>query len=290
MSIFDDLQPLQSDLPLTEPESSPYIVCNEQSQQETLGSLASQVNTADNTHSLHVGFSVWFNLDVIATTRPAYAAIFDIDPAIHAYIYPVLKSTILEANSRQEFVDKFLERISMIECIAPYNAMLSSDFDRLTRAAYGFLASEGNFNYLKMMFSEGRVFCGKADLTKQEHLSILSKWISRNELKLNTLYLSNIPEWLFQMGKESWRETQKHITTLLQPCTQIIDAFYPTMKKDGSGPPQRMTLGAFPGYQLQPIRKRPRELFFHGQLADDPLSQKFDFSMENEGNSPKKPK
>ncbi|MDI1351830.1 MAG: hypothetical protein PSV35_03530, partial [bacterium] len=81
----------------------------------------------------------------------------------------------------------------------------------------------------------------------------ISKWISSNHLELNTLYLSNIAEWIIQQDSTLWKATQIQLHRLITPQVYLIDAFYPTRKKEGSGPPLRVSKGALPSYELRKL-------------------------------------
>ena len=260
IKIFQKLIALHVEASSTPISNLPYIICNEQRQQETLARLTPLPKNDKST--LHVGFSVWFNLDIICTTRPYHAAIFDIDPAVHHFIYPLLESLILNSATREEFITQFLIVINENDNIAPYSVFLEEQFKQLQSTCHGFLATQENFNYLKKMISEGRVFFGKADLTKTADISLIEQWISDNELDLKTLYLSNIREWINQQSNFIREAAQLNISKLIRPDVQLIDAFYPTTKKDGSGPPQRVTQGELPSYTVQ---KPARAINFNHQ-------------------------
>ncbi|EHL30376.1 LIC_10091 family protein [Legionella drancourtii] len=284
IKIFHELIALYAEACSTPINDLPYVICNEQKQQETLASLTQLPENDKST--LHVGFSVWFNLDIICTTRPFYAAIFDIDPAVHSFIYPLLQSLILNSASKEEFISQFLKVINENENLEPFSVFLEDQFKLMQNNTHGFLASQDNFNYLKNMITEGRVFFGKANLTKQTDLLLIEQWIINNELDLKTLYLSNIPEWIVQQSKSTWDETQRNITKFIHPNMQLIDAFYPTTKKDGSGPPQRITQGELPSYtvrkairsvtsspQMSTPKKSLRRLFIEQSKAQETKAQ-----------------
>ena len=46
----------------------------------------------------------------------------------------------------------------------------------------------------------------------------------------------------------------------MQPITQVVDAFYPTLKKEGSGPPQRTSVGELPSYDI--MKKQAKSFAF----------------------------
>src|SRR5690242_924086 len=48
----------------------PYIGCNEKGQEATLATLTPSTVPAEN--RVHLGFSVWFNFDLMAISQPSY--------------------------------------------------------------------------------------------------------------------------------------------------------------------------------------------------------------------------
>ena len=281
LEIFTVMSNQKSEYSKVSLKNSPYLVCNEQKQQDTLKLLANQASLGLKENHVHVGFSVWFNFDIICTTRPNYAAIFDCDPGVHGFIYPIFQSTIICATSREEFCSQFLKNLMKQDVFVAYEFLLADDFQLLQKRAYGFLANEDNFNYLKEMITQERVFFGRLDLTNLEQVSTIREWISKNNLILDTLYLSNIPEWIIQGNKHIWdTDIKGSISSLLQGSTQLIDAFYPTTKKDSSGPPQRLTQGTIlPDYQVKVPPKLQRQDTNQGSQSRY-KRQLFDASMQ----------
>lgn len=258
--LFEELEEFK---PLLEKKSNldaPYVLCNEQKQQEILENLNDRFQSPQNEaqNSLHVGFSVWFNLDIICTTKPQYALVFDIDPAVCDYVYPILESQIKNSGSRDEFVSGFIKKLTSEPNISmqEYPLILNSNFKELMTKNHGFLADDDQFNYLKNMIQEDRVFFGKLDMTNSEGMGKIQKWIDKNKLNLQTLYLSNIPEWIREHQPVPWCQTEVSIRELIQNNTLLIDAFYPTTRKDNSGPPLRVTQGGLPEYKVSFANKR----------------------------------
>lgn len=260
--IFESLRQLNSVQPI-DPHRCPYITCNEQNQQSVLKLLASQSAEVVKGSRLHVGFSVWFNLDVIATTKPDYAVLFDIDPAVLHFVYPSIQKAITSANSREEFINHLVSAVEKDPLMSPIAGSLKTDLSELSQSGYGFLASEDNFQFVKAKFAANAIYFGQMNLAIEDNIDLLMKWIKENHLQLDTLYLSNIPEWIInQHSKENWRPVQQAIQSLMTPSTRLIDAFYPTTSKEDSGPPQRLNTGEMPEYVVRAAKRdRDRSLF-----------------------------
>lgn len=233
----------------------PYIFCNEQCQEHTLQQLVNIRKESKN--RLHIGFSVWFNFDTICASRPSYAIILDNSPEVSGYIYPLLHSLIKVATSKEEFSALFKQEILNNEYLSTFYGYLEPLLEQAQKTPHGFLFNKENFEYLKKMAQEGRLFFGQVDLLNEKDIKLLKQWIDDNELELATLYISNISEWILQSHFSVWGQAKANITSLLQSETALIDAFYPTPKKGGSGPPQRVTKAQLPDYTVKKEKRTP---------------------------------
>ncbi len=76
---------LPAPLQKTGQKSMPYIGCNEEKQADMLVLLKGTSPIAAE-RRVHLGFSVWFNLDLMSVTKPAHGIICDInDNVIDVY-------------------------------------------------------------------------------------------------------------------------------------------------------------------------------------------------------------
>lgn len=283
MPFFDDLDAMRPkilppDCPTENNFYTPYIVCNEQFQPVVLSGLSGSSSSSSSStakapiKSLHIGFSIWFNLDIIVTTRPDYALIFDIDPSVYLFVYPTIKKAITNSNSRMEFKEQLLSDLFANEFMYPWKEVCCEKFNSLMTASYGFLANDGNFFYLKEIIANNQVFFGKCDLANVDDMNRVREFTNTNQLALTSLYLSNIFEWLFQQSPSSVPDAKQSVQKLLQPCTKLIDAFYPTTKKDFSGPPLRITEGEkLPSFHVEKynFKKTRSSMFQESRTVDE---------------------
>lgn len=218
----------------------PYIHCNEQNQADCLEPCT----------GVQIGFSVWFNLDLLAENRAACAIILDKDPSVYK-IYQLLQTAFSQADSREEFVKLFGEMIKkeFFQQAQLELAELQNDL----RKGFGFLSSPEKFTRVKKLIAKKQVFFGCADLMNTEHVILIKDWCDSHGFA-NTdrlSYFSNIAEWVLQDPFKKGTLVQ-NIRLLTTENTRLIDAFYPTPVKKGSGPPLRVSKGKVPNFDKVP--------------------------------------
>jgi len=226
-------------------KGSPYIICNEQQQDQTIQGLKMLFAKDAKLPTVHIGFSLWFNLDLLSETNMQYAILFDIDKnvlALYQLIHEILKDNAI--NTPEKFLHALFDRLKTDKENLSFYPIeyLEEELAKQLRQPTGFLSSVNNFLKVKNMFQEGKIFYGHVDLTDVDKIQQVSNWCKKNNLKIATLYISNIPEWIVENKKTRKDQLIQSITLLTQDDTMIIDAFYPTTQKKGSGPPQRMCL------------------------------------------------
>jgi hypothetical protein len=239
--------------------SLPYICCNETQQYETLKGVQERLASlpASKDLKVHLGFSVWFNLDLIAETCPDYAIILDIDPNV-IKVYKCLENSFTNSNHPDEFVEYFLKELYKKNVILLEDrSLVEFNAREELLKGFGFLCSKKDFLSVKSMCDEGRIFFGKADITNEEEMGQLILWRNENNVRFSTLYLSNIPEWILENATDVKQNAFKeNVLKLKDSNTYIIDAFYPTKDKIFSGPPQRFTQGELPTFTRTVDKKK----------------------------------
>src|SRR5690348_7606108 len=101
---------------------APYILCNEAQQPETLVKLKEMAELSSSSSSsepakLHLGFSVWFNLDLLAATPADYAIILDIDPKANI-IYQHIQAALIATDTRTAFIQVFLTKLEKSDLLS----------------------------------------------------------------------------------------------------------------------------------------------------------------------------
>lgn len=235
---------------------STYLFCNEQNQDGALTWLAKEFEKDFSSPSVHFGFSFLFNLDLLSLPgSPEIGLIFDIDPNMNA-IYQFLGKTLQNPfiNSPLEFIDSFPKILSDTNLLWYPIEWAEEKLKELLSRKNSFLSSQENFLRLKKKFNNGQIFFGCADITNAATMDLIYGWMQKNKLAMRSIYLSNIAEWCLVMS--TIKKMGQNINSFIQPeYTLVIDAFYPTAEKKGSGPPLRACIGQLPEW-LPPPKKR----------------------------------
>ncbi len=216
----------------------PYISCNEKGQEATLSYLQAHPTTLALERRVHLGFSVWFNFDLVAVTQPYYMICCDKDD--HAMtLYEGISSCICQSASRQEFVTNFKAfLLENAEVFFGDTEDFSAIFDlagELTREG-SWLSKDESFQVVKTLHHEGRALYLNLDITDETEFSRIAEWLKSRDLGLSTLYVSNIVEWLDSLPlKEAY---SRNLHLVVESTTFCIQAY----KMGGVGQPVQ-TLG-----------------------------------------------
>jgi len=233
--------------------SPPYVACNEQKQKEILAEIVkilAEKKQYSSSSAVHIGFSLWFNLDLLSVAEANYALILDFD-ANMLEIYKKIEYSFRHADSPKQFIEIFLTQLSEKPELMPYPLEYQrKDLQRELEKGYGFLSSLERFLRVKEMIHNGKLFFGSADLTSQEDIQLISNWVDHHKLMIKTLYLSNISEWVLgdNADIEKRENYLNNLKCLFDQNSIIIDAWYPGGKKTLEGPPQRVTVGQLPEF------------------------------------------
>jgi hypothetical protein len=191
---------------------------------------------------MHFGFSGWLNFDIIAATKPKGAIICDINPRMIAF-YKLFGEILLKSSDRHEFVQ--ILRIKLDERIDYFENGWLFQLESETERPEGWLFSEEKFNFLKELHKDGKIQFNMMDAV--DGLEVYEA-LSKKSGPFTTVYGSNIYEWLMNGARGSKQSFKSNMRSLLSADTLYVDAFYPTRRKDGTGPPLRITQADLPDF------------------------------------------
>jgi hypothetical protein len=245
--LFQDF-PLKSELENLDLNGfvSSYVLSNESDRHLIVDKIPENLNP-DLNH-VHIGFACDVNFDIIARRRSKYAIIADIDPEMFK-AYQVIKQTLELANSREDFVDKFLSNIDIQNAFGIFGlkkedwktSHLSSRTYDLLNQSYSWLGSDESFNFIKNIFRENRCLFIKLNILNHEDIIKISRWLESKQLTIDSMYLSNISEWLDFRGQLAYKANVNLLLRQINSQVFIIDAKFPTKSKKLSGPPLRVS-------------------------------------------------
>jgi hypothetical protein len=203
----------------------PYIQCNEEQQEETLAHLCSHPSSIPLERRVQLGFSVWFNFDLAAASKPYYMICCDRDNHVMK-IYQGIASSLSESESPQEFVTNF--KVFLLENAETFFGNtddFTAIFDlagELTRKE-SWLSDDRRFQIIKTLHREGRITYLNLDITDETEFANIRKWLTDRDLQVSTLYVSNIIEWLDSFPlREAYCRNLKLIAS---PATYFIQAY-----------------------------------------------------------------
>ncbi len=237
---FDGLPaPLQEG---TYTSSHPYIRCNEEGQKETLDFLRTNRSRVDPQKRVHVGFSLWFNYDMMCITEPACAIICDIDNHMIA-LYGAMEQLLKQSKTRTDFIDAFgsflLENGEKLGIKSANELCQLFNLEAELIRPESWLFREETFQIIKGMHLRKGVLYLNLDVTdKTGVFHQIRSWMHHHHLELDTLYVSNINEWLdSSIKKEAYLYNLRQIATV---NTRFVHAYKLT---DQGTPVQFVKLG-----------------------------------------------
>lgn len=213
-----------------------YTLCNETNKEVVLRQLTTRIHEQPtgslsalpaHIERVHLGFSAQFNYDIIAVTQPSYALIFDINTQMLEY-YEHFKECICSSPTRHDFIAR----------IQPFiDERYKVDFICEPNRPFSWLSSDARYSFVQTMYATERVFhrCINAAGASLELLAEHKP----DSVVIDTIYASNIYEWLEQEGFEKRDQFKKNMRCLLKDHGTFIDARYLTQEQKESGPPLR---------------------------------------------------
>lgn len=174
-----------------------YVACNEGHYHETLQYLKHLPLVGN---GIHIGWACQFNYDVIAIRHPQQAIICDINSGMH-HLYEKINELIKLNNNKKDFLEQlneFLNHPEVAENLS-YNYEYRSPGELLKFLTHedSWLSSDESYEYVRTMHIEGRITYLALDITNDSgYFTELRQWIDNSGYQVDTLYASNIVEWL----------------------------------------------------------------------------------------------
>lgn len=183
-------------------DSEAYPVCNEKNQETILSNLA-ELPLIEN--GIHIGWSIEFNYKIIALRKSKAAIICDRSSKVFDF-YHEFQKNLLEIEY-EDFSHKYPEF---------------------------FWVKEEDFQYLKQMYQENRIYHVCLDLMDNEgKFEKLSEWIKENNYIIDTIYVSNVLDWISKgAGKQDhWKKPYRvtyfnNLNKLMNEKTAFIFCSY----------------------------------------------------------------
>lgn len=226
LDLGSDASPF-ADFPINELESPSltslhYVLCNEMGQGEILSQL-----TPSRSNGMHLGFACWMNFDILAERNTPYAILCDYDENMIALLN-LMKKTILQSNTPEEFMCQFWDELSSREELN-FTSFIGID-THVDRAQFeeqmrekGWLSTPEKFQFVKEMYLEGRILHRQLNVADTTAFDQLKAWADSHRLVFDTIYTSNIPEWLFH-SRGDLQAMMANVERLMDPQSIAITA------------------------------------------------------------------
>ena len=210
-----------------------YVGCNELQQTETLHYLMLTPSSIPQERRVHLGFSIWFNFDLISITKPAYTIICDYDTkAID--IFEAIGKGLVHCEDRVSFAEYFTKFLSdnsnHLFSLEPTEVHKIFNVRNELERSDSWLYKEERFQFVRELHLKGHTLFLNLDITDEEGVfNQIQHWMEENRLILDTLYASNIIEWLHTDHKK--QVYLKNLKMVSSDKTRFIQAYKPQDKK-----------------------------------------------------------
>jgi len=195
----------------------------------------------------HVGFSGWYNLDLICANEATHGLICDFNPFNKEFIDQTI-TVLLDRNthSRFDFVramcyyvqeqDKAVLKLVRegkkyhhiitfspnvhpdVECVESY-----IEIEMLLKRPNSWLSSDENFMYIQRLAKNNCLLAITLDIRDSDRLASLAKIYRDNEMEIDCLYLSNIYDYM-KSGHEKLA-FKKSVQVLISKNTHVVTCF-----------------------------------------------------------------
>ncbi len=155
----------------------------------------------------HIGFSSWFNFDVMFQCRSDRGIFIDFNPGTKKFILETLKC-IVSSSSRADFknqINQFIKEnyssfsfnVSEEETTVDEGAILpDEEVEHEINRRGSWLNSNDGFNFIKSLASNGRIAVITEDIRSSAPLKKIGDLVRCNGFFVDTLYVSNIGAYM----------------------------------------------------------------------------------------------
>lgn len=228
-------------------ETKPYILSNESNREKTLEALS---RTVPSEGAFHIGFSCWQNYDFMVARNSCGGLITDISNQARDF-HEITAKMVLDAPNRTEFVKNMIaflrENPSFLretekEVLADIEAELSRPGS--------WLSTDAGFEKIQILYKGNRIVHIRMDITDVDAFDQIAKWMRASKLHCDSLYISNIPDWLndSEDSRRKMGRLKMAMNRVINPETYIIHAS--ELFREYSGMPQRV----YQGYPYDPLK------------------------------------
>jgi hypothetical protein len=173
----------------------------------------------------HIGFSSWYNFDIMVQRKSQRAVICDFNPDVKEFVNTTLLYTI-SSKTRESFCEKIESYVEKncrkfspnvgTDDLIPVEEEIRDELDR----SGSWLSTDEGFTYIKQLAEHGKISVITEDIRNSEIFFELSKIIIRKNVPIDTVYTSNISYYMIEdADKKLYQST---INNLVRYETKLI--------------------------------------------------------------------
>lgn len=237
-------------------DGSLYLVTTECGQKENLEELSKRPSKSN---GVLLGFAYEYNYNILAVRPMARAIICDINGRMHEF-YQWTADNISKYETPEDFLKAFQNKID--ENPARYLHIARNSTEVVEHYTQDFMWTSNFTSYkrVRQMYLEGRITHLNLNLSEDtSYFNELRLWAQDHGYVFDVIYLSNIPEWIYNDGMNAVERMKSNLMTILSPETLLIDA---KQEEAGKGAPKlRLTTNitikkGLPSFTPVPPKKR----------------------------------
>jgi len=263
-----------------------YVGCNE-TETERVKTILLAYRQLPN--SCHIGFSGWHNFDLMVQRNSGRGILCDFNPEERNFLVISLMATQIFENRYpyaafiKNYVimnlTKFSPNIKDDNCIGPDDEIELE----LTRKG-SWLSTDPGYLYIKNLAASGKICIITEDIRNDVIFEKISRKLKKNNLSIDTLYVSNIPEYMCSPeDKRHYINTIKHLFTYETKLIHCSDGLCQVVSHGCIG---SMLTGALSKPMIEEVHEDREEDFRKPVIEELDEEQKETVYASNSMNSP----
>lgn len=200
-----------------------YITTNESNLEATAQTLKDHPRPSQTT--LHIGCAAWHNLDMMCARRSDYGLIIDFNPKNAEFMEKTMELVKL-SDSRELFVQKIVGYLNGLQgeerrifFHKDQTGLPTERIEQELRREASWLGSDENYRFVRQLACDERLVALTEDITHWETFSQMRAYFDKSGLVVDTLYLSNICQFMRTPAKE---EAYKKTVECLQSKETLL--------------------------------------------------------------------
>lgn len=201
------------------PGEPPYLKSTESGHAESLEEMKAIPTKAN---GVYLGFAFEFNYHLLAERPIQKAYICDINPRMLA-LYEDIEKLVLQHEDRNAFIKAFRSALSThSEYYFGLSEPLEEVLTHLTTLEHSWLASDRKYETIRGLYLNHKIVHLSLDVAKDRaQFEEIAQELQKNQWVLDCVYLSNIPEWLYNSGSLS--ALRNNLGLIISTDTVLID-------------------------------------------------------------------